>query len=85
MLLFALATKINSPIILKLAFLISYASFFVYLLHRPLWAWLLTIFPVNTGNDQVFFKIVPASIFIFILSYYLQSGYDRLLTKFRPN
>lgn len=83
MLLFALATKVKSPIILKLAVLISYASFFVYLIHRPLWAWLLTVFPVNTAVGQVFFKIVPASIFIFILSYYLQSGYDRLLTVFR--
>ena len=84
-LLFALATRVKSPTILKLAVLISYASFFVYLIHRPLWAWLLTVFPVNTAGGQVFFKIVPASIFIFILSYYLQSGYDRLLTKFRRN
>ncbi len=84
-LLFALATKVKSPTILKLAVLISYASFFVYLIHRPLWAWLLGIFPVNTAGGQVFFKIVPASIFIFILAYYLQFGYDRLLTMFRRN
>lgn len=84
-LLFALASKVKSPIILRLVVLISYASFFVYLIHRPLWAWLLTVFSVNTANGQVFFKIVPASILIFILSYYLQSGYDRLLTMFRRN
>ena len=84
-LLFALATRVKSPIILKLAVLISYASFFIYLIHRPLWAWLLAVFPVNTAGGQVFFKIVPASIFIFILSYYLQFGYDRLLTMFRRN
>lgn len=84
-LLFALATKVKSPTILKLAVLISYASFFVYLIHRPLWALLLTVFPVNTAGGQVFFKIVPAAILIFTLSYYLQSGYDRLLTKFRRN
>jgi peptidoglycan/LPS O-acetylase OafA/YrhL len=82
-LLFALAARVKSPVILRLAILISYASFFIYLIHRPLWAWLLTVFPVNTAGGQVFFKIVPASIFIFILSYYLQSGYDRLLTVFR--
>ena len=82
-LLFTLATKVKSPTILKLAVLISYASFFAYLLHRPIWAWLLTVFSVNTAWGQVFFKVVPASIFIFILSYYLQSGYDRLLTVFR--
>jgi len=82
-LLFALATKVKSPILLKLAVLISYASFFVYLIHRPLWAFLLGIFPVNTAWGQVFFKVIPASIFIFILSYYLQFGYDRLLTVFR--
>lgn len=82
-LLFALAARVKSTVILRLAILISYASFFIYLIHRPLWAWLLTVFPVNTAGGQVFFKIVPASIFIFILSYYLQSGYDRLLTVFR--
>jgi peptidoglycan/LPS O-acetylase OafA/YrhL len=82
-LLFALATKIKSQIILKLAGLISYASFFAYLIHRPLWAWLVGVFSVDVGRDQVFFKMIPASIVVFILSYYLQSGYDRLLTVFR--
>jgi hypothetical protein len=84
-LLFALATKIKSQIILKLAGLISYASFFAYLIHRPLWAWLVGVFSVDVGRDQVFFKMIPASIVVFILSYYLQSGYDRLLTVFRRN
>jgi peptidoglycan/LPS O-acetylase OafA/YrhL len=84
-LLFALAAKVKVQLILKLAGLISYASFFVYLIHRPLWAWLVGVFSVDVGPEQVFFKMIPASIVVFILSYYLQSGYDRLLTVFRQN
>jgi membrane-bound acyltransferase YfiQ involved in biofilm formation len=84
-LLFALATKIKSQFVLKMAGLVSYASFFVYLIHRPLWAWLIGVFSLSDWRDQVLFKLFPASIFIFILAYYLQSGYDRLLTVFRRN
>lgn len=84
-LLFALAAKIKAPFVLKLAGLISYASFFVYLIHRPFWAWSAGVFSVDIGPDLVFFRMIPASIVVFILSYYLQSGYDRLLTVFRRN
>jgi peptidoglycan/LPS O-acetylase OafA/YrhL len=84
-LLFAIATKIKVPFLLKFAGVISYASYFVYLLHRPLWAWLTDIFSVETFQNQVFFRMIPASILVFILSYYLQYGYDRLLAIFRRN
>jgi len=82
-LLFTLATKVKSPFLLKLAGVISYASYFVYLLHRPLWTWLAGIFSVETGRDLILFRMFPASIAAFILSYYLQYGYDRLLAMFR--
>jgi peptidoglycan/LPS O-acetylase OafA/YrhL len=84
-LLFALAAKIKSQFVLKLAGLVSYASFFVYLIHRPLWAWLVGVFSITDWQTQVFFKMIPASIVVFILSYYLQSGYDRLLAVVRRN
>ena len=82
-LLFGLATKVRSQGMLKLAGYISYASYFAYLIHRPLWAWLIGVFSVNDGRTQVFFKVLPASLVVFILSYYLQYGYDRLLAVFR--
>ncbi len=82
---FALATRIKSPFIIKWAGLISYASFFAYLLHRPLWGWLVGVFAVEASRTQVFFKMIPASIVVFVLSYYLQYGYDRLLAVFRQS
>jgi peptidoglycan/LPS O-acetylase OafA/YrhL len=84
-LLFGLATKIKAQGILKLAGLISYASYFAYLIHRPLWAWLIGGFSIDVWRDQVFFKMLPASLAVFILSYYLQYIYDRLLAVFRQS
>ncbi len=84
-LLFTLATKIKTRIILKLVALISYLSYFAYLLHRPLWGWLVKFFFIESFRDQVYFKLVPASVAVFILSYFLQYGYDRLLAMFRQN
>ncbi len=84
-LLFSLASKVKAPFLLKLAGIISYTSYFAYLLHRPLWEWLTNFFSVETFQSQVFFRLFPASILVFILSYYLQYGYDRLLAVFRRN
>ncbi len=56
---------------------------FVYLLHRPLWAWLAGVFSFESGPGLIFFRLFPAIIAVFILSYYLQYGYDRLSAMFR--
>jgi peptidoglycan/LPS O-acetylase OafA/YrhL len=80
---FALATKVKVPFLLKLAGVISYASYFAYLIHRPLWGWLAGVFSVQSGEDLILFRLFPASLVVFILSYYLQYGYDRLLGLFR--
>ncbi len=80
---FALATKVKAPFVLKLAGIVSYASYFAYLIHRPLWAWLAGIFGVENSRDLILFRLFPASLAVFILSYYLQLGYDRLLRLFR--
>jgi len=82
---FALATKVKAQGVLKLAGFISYASYFAYLIHRPLWAWLVGVFSIDLWRDQVFFKMLPASLVVFVLSYYLQYGYDRLLAVLHPN
>jgi len=84
-LLFALAAKVKVPLLLKFAGIISYASYFAYLLHRPLWKLLADIFSMESGQDLILFRLFPASILVFILSYYLQYGYDRLLAVFRRN
>ena len=84
-LLFALATKVKAQGVVKLAGLVSYASYFAYLIHRPLWEWLVGVFSIDVWQNQVLFKLFPASIIVFILSYYLQYGYDRLLAVFRQN
>lgn len=80
---FWLATKIKAPFLLKLAGVISYASYFAYLIHRPMWAWLAGIFSIESGLNLILFRLFPASLAVFILSYYLQFGYDRLLGLFR--
>lgn len=78
-LLFALATKIKFPFIMEAAALVSYLSFFAYLLHRPIWHWLVRAFSIESSRDQIFFKLFPGLMAVFILSYFLQYGYDRLL------
>ncbi len=80
---FALAASMKSPFVLKSAVAISYASYFAYLFHRPLWAWLAGIFSIESGLNLILFRLFPASLAVFILSYYLQFGYDRLLGLFR--
>jgi peptidoglycan/LPS O-acetylase OafA/YrhL len=82
-LIFTLATQVNVPFILELAGVISYASYFAYLIHRPMWAWLAGIFSIESGLNLILFRLFPASLAVFILSYYLQFGYDRLLGLFR--
>lgn len=62
---------------------ISYASFFVYLYHRPVWAVLLKLFPQSTWRDETLFRLIPASIIAIIVSYGLQLGYDKLIQLLR--
>lgn len=62
---------------------ISYASFFIYLYHRPVWAVLLKLFPQSTWRDETLFRLIPASIIAIIISYGLQLGYDKLIQLLR--
>ena len=62
---------------------ISYASFFAYLFHRPIWELLVSVFPISDFHLLVLFKLIPASIVVFFISYFLQYGYDRFLVLFR--
>lgn len=59
---------------------ISYASFFTYLYHRPIWR-LITNFEGGLLNlDAAWIKLVPGSIIALVICYYLQRAYD-LLTR----
>jgi hypothetical protein len=59
---------------------ISYASFFTYLYHRPIWR-LITNFEGGLLNlDAAWIKLLPGSIIALVICYYLQRAYD-LLTR----
>ncbi|GAB1471878.1 acyltransferase [Chloroflexota bacterium] len=58
---------------------LSTASYFAYLLHRPIWYGLEFIFSPADGGAITFFRAVPASGVVLLVAYFLQFGYDRLL------
>lgn len=62
---------------------LSTASFFTYLFHRPLWFVLDNAFGIEPGAGKVFFNLIPGAILALILGYFLQTGYDRLLSILR--
>ncbi len=61
---------------------ISYASYFVYLFHRPFWKILEGILPLEGLQDQILFRMIPASLAVLVVCYFLQQFYDFLLRKF---
>ena len=62
---------------------ISTASFFVYLYHRPFWKILTSLFKLTNWKDETLFKLLPGSLIVLFVCYILQIGYDRLLAVFR--
>jgi peptidoglycan/LPS O-acetylase OafA/YrhL len=62
---------------------LSTASFFAYLYHRPLWHFLNKALNLETGMEKVFFNLTAGAILALIIGYYLQRGYDKLLSVFR--
>lgn len=58
---------------------ISYASFFAYLFHRPIWELMFRMveFPFNIYEG--WYRLFPGAILVFVICYYLQLGYDKLL------
>lgn len=67
----------------KIWIFISYASFFIYLYHRPIWDVLLRLFPQSNWRNETLFRLIPASIIAIIISYGLQLGYDKLIQLLR--
>lgn len=62
---------------------LSAASFFTYLVHRPLWYVIDDIFGLEPSLPTVLIHLFPAAIVALILGYFMQLGYDRLLTGLR--
>ncbi|MCK7466926.1 MAG: hypothetical protein MZU91_01435 [Desulfosudis oleivorans] len=84
--LFALAAKVKVPFLVKFAGIISICVLFCLFASTVRFGHVLArhLFS-GRRTDLIFFRLFPASIFVFILSYYLQYGYDRLLAAFRRN
>ena len=62
---------------------LSTASYFTYLIHRPLWRLIDDLFGLEKGMGVVYFHLTIGSVLALILGYFLQRGYDRLLALLR--
>jgi hypothetical protein len=58
---------------------ISYASFFAYLFHRPIWEIMFTVTPFPWNIHAGWYRFIPGSILVLVICYYMQFGYDMLL------
>lgn len=63
----------------KIWMFLSTASYFAYLLHRPLWYFLDNALRVEEWGSIYMFNFSIGTVTALILGYYLQIGYDRLL------
>ena len=59
--------------------LISYASFFAYLFHRPIWKIMLDTFTFPFHIYVGWYRLMPGAIVVLVICYYLQLGYDKIL------
>lgn len=68
---------------LRIVFLVSYASYCIYLFHRPIWAIMLNIHePRDDGIRGIYLSLVGVPIIVFA-SYYMQKWYDMALARIR--
>lgn len=58
---------------------ISYASFFAYLLHRPIWEIMFMFIKFPPTIYAGWYRLLPGSIFVFVISYCMQFSYDTFL------
>jgi len=62
---------------------LSTASFFAYLIHRPLWRLIDDNFGLEPSLNTMMVHLIPGAVLALILGYFLQRGYDRLLAALR--
>ena len=60
---------------------LSYASMCAYLFHREVYWLLLEIWTPSTDWDTIYYLFFVGLPIVFILSYYIQKGYDRGVNK----
>lgn len=65
----------------KIWALLSTASYFAYLFHRPLWYVLQLVFDVNDWGGEAMFNFTIGSIVTLVVGYFMQYAYDHLLAK----
>jgi peptidoglycan/LPS O-acetylase OafA/YrhL len=58
---------------------ISYSSFFAYLFHRPIWDLMFKIIDFPFRIYDGWYRLFPGAIIVFIVCYFLQLGYDKIL------
>lgn len=62
---------------------LSTASYFTYLIHRPLWRLIDSFFRLESGMRAVYVHLTFGALLALIAGYFLQRGYDRLLALVR--
>lgn len=62
---------------------LSVASYFAYLIHRPLWYYLSLVVDVEKWGGVTMFDFLPGSIAALIIGYFLQIAYDRVISALR--
>jgi len=67
----------------KIWVFLSVSSYFAYLFHRPIWQGLHMVIDPEAWGGIPMFDFLPGSIVTIIVGYYLQRGYNRLLTALR--
>lgn len=81
-LLFAVIAKLSIISPWKWVTSVSYASYFIYLFHRPFWQILENIFSMQEQQYRILFRLLPASVVGVLVCYFLQRLYDSLLASF---
>jgi peptidoglycan/LPS O-acetylase OafA/YrhL len=77
-LLFTVVAKLSIVSVWRWVTSVSYASYFVYLFHRPFWKLIEDAIPVEGLQDQILFRLLPASVIVLVACYFLQRFYDFL-------
>lgn len=72
-----LGGHLHSPFILKL----SYASFGVYLFHRPIFELAKSLYFPTDGFDQALYLLLIAVPISFVVAYWAQKAYDAGMTR----
>jgi peptidoglycan/LPS O-acetylase OafA/YrhL len=75
----------RSGLPLRIFSMISFSSFFAYLIHRPVWQMLASLYRFPSDTAMFVYLVGAGSLVILGIAYLLQKGYDTLAkTLLRP-